>query len=151
MSKAKNQRLERHLRAAHKEGQGIWRIEVFPTARILGGMIEAISSPDPMRTTVVRALLRGVPSILGAPRGQGPLCLTCDTSFSIDEECPEVIAVLLPERADARNATLFFLCTECCARATAPGALRTLICDKIRSSFMDDLRVIDMPGAPGRA
>jgi hypothetical protein len=139
--------LQTALNNAHKEGQGIWTVEIYHSREILNilmasltGDAEAVAMSD-----VVSSIIQG---ICNPPLSKATpiLCLLCDVGFSMDTTPPEGFAVLKAAGVQRGHRTSFLLCERC---YHTPGRKERVFA-KLRESLMPDARELTI-SEPGNA
>lgn len=132
--------LEAALREMQGEGQGVWRIELYPPESVPDILAGAIAGD-------IRAV--GLVRLVGGMMAGNLPCLLCDTAFSL-QSTPHTLVLVTAARDDANQAVGNGLCTKCCEERSVTQ-LKRAVFDYWKANFIPDARVIDPAADAGHA
>ena len=128
--------LARQARAIQREGQGVWRFEVFDCVDLPEFLLDVLLMGRPQRglAKVVFDTASGLAS--GSVECD---CLLCGTSFG-KTVVPRDIVALSALTDDPKNALAFCICNGC--HDEDHSVLRDRIAGYLRDNLISDLRVL---------
>jgi len=147
MGEAKRKRLlafQRGVEKVRQEGQGVWDLSLFDTESI-----PAIFStlPRKMADNLAQCVVQMAETVLRAPIGTGPLCLTCEYEFNRSSDPPRGIGLITGYSPVATRAIINLLCEDCYTHAD----MKQRVFKVIREKLVTDAREIKINEHTGRA
>jgi hypothetical protein len=147
MGEAKRKRdlasLKSNLDIMHKEGQGVWSLDIIPLEMATAAMFGLLDADDKKLSEIIHMAT----TVFKSMQHEKIQCLTCDHEFSIQQGAPAAFCMIKGHNPAATRGQISILCAACVSRPD----IKDRILNTLRSEMLSDLREIQISEGTGNA